>query len=575
MPDLADKAIAWVREQKALAPEQPFFVYFAPGATHEPHHVPAEWADRYKGRFDHGWDAQREQTFARQQQLGVIPADAELTRRHDEIPAWEDMDDQLKPVLAREMEVYAGFLEYADHHIGRVIDALADLEILGDTLVYYIIGDNGASAEGTLQGCFNAAGIVNGPGLETVAYLRERIDKLGTPEAYNHYAVGWAHAMCTPYQWTKQVGSHWGGTRNGTIVHWPTHIQAKGELRHQFTHVIDVAPTVLEAAGLPEPTIVHGVTQEPMQGTSMAYSFNDADAAERHQTQYFEMFCNRGIYHQGWSAVTKHRTPWAAGVAKIQPLSDDTWELYDGNADWTQAHNLAAEQPEKLAELQRLFLLEATRYNVFPLDDRVWERLNPDIAGRPTLVQGDTQVLFQGMGRLNENCVLNIRNKSHTITAELAIPDQDARGVIVNQGGTTGGWTLYVKDGRLCYGYSFIGLEHTTIAADTPVPAGDHQVRAEFAYDGGGLGKGGTVTLYVDGQQAGSGRVPRTHPLSFSLDETTDVGRDTGAPVTGDYPAGDNAFTGTVNWVRLDLGTDSHDHLIDPHDLLHLAMTKQ
>jgi arylsulfatase A-like enzyme len=575
MSDLADKAIAWVREQKALAADQPFFVYFAPGATHEPHHVPAEWADRYKGRFDHGWDAQREQTFARQQQLGVIPTDAELTRRHDEIPAWEDMDEELKPVLAREMEVYAGFLEYADHHIGRLIDALQGLEVLDDTLVFYIIGDNGASAEGTLQGCFNAAGIVNGPGLETVEYLRERIDKLGTPEAYNHYAVGWAHAMCTPYQWTKQVGSHWGGTRNGTIVHWPTRIQRKGELRSQFTHVIDVAPTVLEAAGLPEPTIVHGVTQEPIQGTSMAYSFNDADAAERHQTQYFEMFCNRGIYHQGWTAVTKHRTPWAAGVAKIQPLSDDTWELYDGNADWTQAHNLASEQPEKLAELQRLFLLEATRYNVFPLDDRVWERLNPDIAGRPTLVQGDTQVLFQGMGRLNENCVLNIRNKSHAVTAELAVPDQDAAGVIINQGGTTGGWTLYVTDGRLCYGYSFCGFEHTTITADTPLPAGAHQVRAEFAYDGGGLGKGGAVTLYVDGRQVASGHVPRTHPLSFSLDETTDVGRDTGAPVTPDYPAGDNAFTGTVNWVRLDLGDDSHDHLIDAHDLLHLAMTKQ
>jgi arylsulfatase A-like enzyme len=304
MDDLADKAIQWIRQANSLQPDQPFFMYFAPGATHTPHHVPKEWADRYKGRFDDGWDRLRERTFARQKELGVIPPDCELTKRHDEIPAWDEMDDELKPVLAREMEVYAGFMEYADHHVGRLIDTLDQLGILDDTLVFYIIGDNGASAEGSLRGAFNGMAIVEAPDIESNDFLRDHIDQLGTPTSYNHYAVGWAHAMCTPYQWTKQVASHWGGTRNGTILHWPSGIAAKGELRNQFCHVIDVAPTVLESTGVPEPTEVHGVTQVPMHGTSMRYTFAGADEPERHQTQYFEMMGNRGIYHNGWSAVT-------------------------------------------------------------------------------------------------------------------------------------------------------------------------------------------------------------------------------------------------------------------------------
>ncbi|MFJ3405616.1 sulfatase-like hydrolase/transferase [Promicromonospora sp. NPDC090134] len=576
MPDLADHAIGWVQQQKALTPEQPFFMYFAPGATHEPHHVPKEWIEKYRGEFDRGWDVQREETFARQKELGVIPADAVLTERHDEIPAWDDMDEALKPVLARQMEVYAAFLEYADHHTGRLIDALERQGVLENTLVFYIIGDNGASAEGTITGCYNAAGIVNGPGLETTDYLLERIDELGGPKAYNHYAVGWAHAMDTPYQWTKQVASHWGGTRNGTIVHWPAGISARGDVRPQFCHVTDVAPTILDVAGLPEPISVNGVQQEPMHGQSMRYSFDEATAPERHTTQYFEMFVNRGIYHNGWSAVTKHRTPWAAGVAKVQDISDDVWELYDGSTDWTQAHDLAAEHPEKLEELQRLFLLEANRYNVFPLDDRVWERLNADIAGRPSLVVGSTQTLFPGMGRLNENCVVNTRNRSHSVTAEVTIPDAGADGVILNQGGTTGGWSLYVKNGRLTYAYSFCGFEITHIAAAKSLESGEHQVRAEITYDGGGLGKGTDVTLFVDGEPVGTGRVERTHPLSFSLDETTDVGVDTGAPVTSDYPIGRaNAFRGDIAWVRIDIGDDSHDHHIDPADIYRVAMIKQ
>jgi arylsulfatase A-like enzyme len=369
--------------------DKPFFVYFAPGATHAPHHVRPEWSDRYKGRFDQGWDRLREETLARQKELGVIPPDAELTARPAEIPAWDDMPAELRPVLARQMEVYAGFLEHTDHHVGRLVDALADLEVLNDTLVYYIVGDNGASAEGGLAGCFNELISLNGAAaLETPEFMAARIDKFGTPEAYNHYAVGWAHAMDTPYQWTKQVASHWGGTRNGTIVHWPNGFSARGEVRSQFCHVIDVAPTVLEVAGLPEPTVVNSVQQQPLQGTSMAYSFDHPDAAERHETQYFELACNRGIYHQGWTAVTRHSIPWDFH-AQLPSLDDDVWELY-GPEDWTQAHDLASEQPEKLAELQRLFLLEAGKYNVFPLDDRRVERFNADLAGRPQLIRGQS-----------------------------------------------------------------------------------------------------------------------------------------------------------------------------------------
>jgi arylsulfatase A-like enzyme len=371
MSDLADRTIAWVRQQKALTPDQPFFVYFAPGATHVPHHVPKEWADRYKGKFDQGWDALREQTFARQKELGVIPADCELTARHQEIPAWDDMPAELKPVLARQMENYAGFLEYTDHHVGRLIDALADLDVLDNTLVYYIIGDNGASAEGTLTGTFNGMiGPNGGDDLQSTQFLLDRIDKIGGPESYPHYAVGWAHAMCSPYQWTKQVASHWGGTRNGTVVHWPRGIQARGQIRHQFHHVIDVAPTVLEATGLPEPEQVHGVTQDPMHGVSMAYSFDHADAPERRETQYFEMFCNRGIYHKGWSAVTKHRTPWNFSHIET-PFDDDVWELYDGSVDWTQrrpvhtdagqAARVAAAVPDPGGQVQRVLCQNSYR----------------------------------------------------------------------------------------------------------------------------------------------------------------------------------------------------------------------
>jgi arylsulfatase A-like enzyme len=573
--DMTDQAIDWIKQQKALMPDKPFFIYFAPGATHAPHHVRPEWSDRYKGAFDDGWDALRDRTLARQKELGVIPADAELTARPEEIPAWDDMPDDLKPVLARQMEVYAGFLEHTDHHVGRLVDSLSELEILENTLVYYIVGDNGASAEGTPTGCFNEMVVLNGAaGVETTEFMVSRIDDFGTPDAYNHYAVGWAHAMDTPYQWTKQVASHWGGTRNGTIVHWPRGFTSRGGIRPQFHHVIDIAATVLDAAGLPEPVSVNGVQQQPLHGVSMLYSFDDAGAEDRRTTQYFEMFCNRGIYHDGWTAVTRHSIPWV--VTQMPSFDDDVWELY-GPDDWTQAHDLADEQPEKLAELQRQFIIEAGKYNVLPLDDRRFERFNPDLAGRPQLVHGTSQLLFGRMGRLSENSVVVIKNKSHSITAQIDVPESGANGVIIAQGGAFGGFALYAKDGRPAYCYNLFGLQQFKTYGGAAIPAGEHQVRMEFTYDGGGLGKGGDVRLYVDGEQVGEGRVEGTVPMVFSADETTDVGSDTATPVSDDYGPKDSAFTGNVQWVQIDLdaAAEDTDHLISPEERLRVAMARQ
>jgi arylsulfatase len=569
--DLADRAITWVRQQQALTPDKPFFMYFAPGATHAPHHVPKEWSDKYKGKFDEGWDVLREQMLSRQKALGVVPENAELTARHDEIPAWDDMPAELKPVLARQMEIYAGFLEQTDHEIGRVVDAIDDLGALDNTLIYYIIGDNGASAEGTPTGSFNEMCTLNGlAGIETTEFLLSKIDDFGTPKAYNHYAVGWAHALCGPYQWTKQVASHWGGTRNGTIVHWPKGIAAKGETRDQFHHVIDVAPTILEAANIPAPTIVNSIQQAPLEGVSMMPTLRDGDAPENHVVQYFEILGNRGIYHKGWTAVTKHRTPWLF----TQPaLDDDVWELY-GPDDWTQAHDLAAENPQKLAELQRLWLIEATKYNVLPIDDRSFQRLNADTAGRPKLINGDRQTLFSGM-RLVESCVVNIKNKSHSVTAFVTAPEGGATGVVVSQGGRVGGWCLYAHEGRLRYCYNFFGIEYFFVTADEPIPAGDHQLRMEFTYDGDGMGKGGDVTLYYDGRSVGTGRVERTEPMAFSADEACDVGSDTGSPTSTDYGPHGNGFNGTIDRVIVDIGQDSHDHLVSAEDRFNIAMSRQ
>ena len=573
--DMTDHAIEWVRQQKALMPDKPFFVYWAPGATHAPHHVPEEWSAKYRGRFDDGWDALRERTLARQRALGVIPPDAELTARHKEIPAWDEMPDDLKPVLARQMEVYAGFLEHTDHHFGRLIDAVEELGVLDDTLIFYIIGDNGASAEGTPRGTFNELMTLNGVlDVETTEFMAERIDAFGGPGAFNHYAVGWAHAMDTPYQWTKQVASHWGGTRNGTIVHWPGGIAARGQIRQQFHHVIDVAATVLDAAGLPEPQEVNGAAQMPMHGMSMRYTFDDPAAPDRRRTQYFEMFVNRGIYHEGWTAATRHSIPWL--VAAMPDIAEDEWELY-GPDDWTQAHDIAAERPDKLAELQRLFMIEATRFNVFPLDDRRVERFNSDLAGRPVLVRGRSQLLFRGMKRLSEGSVVNIKNKSHAVTAEVVVPDGGGHGALIAQGGRYGGWSLYLHEGRLAYCYNTFGVQLAKIYSDAVVEPGEHQVRMEFTYDGGGLGRGGDVALFIDGRPAGTGRVERTVPMVFSADETTDLGEDTGTSVSDDYEPRSSSFNGRVRWVQTDLAeaAEDADHLISPDERLRVAMARQ
>jgi arylsulfatase len=574
--DLADHAVAWVRQQKALMPDKPFFMYFAPGAAHAPHQVPKPWIERYRGAFDDGWDALRERILARQKELGVVPPETELSARPEEIPAWEDMPDPLKPILARQMEVFAGFLEHADHHVGRLVDTLEELEVLEDTLVYYIVGDNGSSAEGTPKGTFNELFVFNGAAhLETPEFLASKIDDFGGPEAFNHFAVGWAHATDTPYQWTKQVASHWGGTRNGTIVHWPRGIEARGEVRAQFHHVIDVAPTILEAARIPAPTFVNGIQQRPMHGTSMRYCFDHGDAGERRETQYFECVCNRGIYHKGWTAVTRHSTPWVPGA--LPPVDDDVWELYDTTTDWSQARDLAAEHPDRLADLQRLFLIEAVKYNVLPLDDRRVERFDAELAGRPQLVRGTSQLLFGDMGRLSESSLLNVKNRSHAVTAQFRVPDGGASGVLVAQGGAFGGWALYLHERRPKYCYNLFGMTRFHVEGAEPVPAGEHQLRMEFAYDGGGLGKGGTVTLYLDGEQVGDGRVEGTVPMIFSVDETADVGRDAGTAVSADYIAERSAFTGAVDWVQIDVDAAAADpdHLISAEQRLRIAMARQ
>jgi arylsulfatase len=571
--DLADRTIAWIRQQKTLAPDKPFFAYFAPGATHAPHHAPTEWIDRYRGHFNRGWDVLREETFARQRALGVIPTDAELTARPEEIPAWDDIDDELKPVLARQMEVFAGFLSHTDHHVGRLVDALVDLEILEDTLVLYLIGDNGASAEGTPHGTFNELLVFNqSMDLETTEFLKAHIDQFGTPAANNHYAVGWAHATCTPYQWTKQVASHFGGTRNGMVAHWPNGFSAKAERRAQFHHVTDIAPTVLEAAGIPAPTFVHGIQQMPLHGVSMRYCFDDADAPGRHETQYFEIVCNRGIYHNGWTAVTRHSIPWLA--AETPAFDDDTWELYDTNTDWSQAQDLAAEHPDKLRDLQRLFLIEAVKYGALPLDDRRVERFLAVIAGRPELITGNSQLLYGGMGRLSESSVINTKNTSHSVTADIEVPDGAPSGVCIAQGGAFGGWSLYLLEGRPTYCYNLFGITRSFIRGADPVGVGPHQVRAEFAYDGG-LGGSATVTLFVDGTPVGDGRLDRTTPLVYSYDETTDVGCDNGSTVSDEYEESASRFPGVVNWVEIDVGVDDADHIISADERWRVSMARQ
>jgi len=549
--DLANRAISWVRAQHSLTPDRPFFMYFAPGATHAPHHVPREWADRYKGRFDAGWDSYREQTLARQIRLGVVPAGTKLAPKPAAVRDWDTLSADEKRLFARQMEVYAGFGEETDHEVGRLVAALEDLGVMDDTVFIYIAGDNGASAEGGPAGMFNEMSFFNGVP-EALPEVLGKLDEWGGPETFPHYAIGWAVAGDTPCAYAKQVASDCGGTLDGMVIRWPKGIKARGEVRGQFHHVIDIAPTVLELAGLPEPRSVNGTPQRPMEGTSLAYTFADAQAQSRHGTQYFEIAGNRAIYHDGWLARVVHRAPWEQTPRAT--LEADSWELYDRNADFSLSQDVAAKYPQKLAELKQLFLAEAVKYDVLPIDDRSIERLDPAVAGRPDLMGGRTTLtLYDGMTGMLENAFINVKNRSSSITAEVEIPAGGANGVILAQAGRFGGWSLYFKDGRPAYAYNWIGRETYTVASAQPVPAGRAEVKLDFAYDGGGRGKGGTATLLVNGQRVAEGRIAHTNPIMFSLDEAADVGVDEGTPVTEAYTAAGSRFTGRIRKVTVEV----------------------
>jgi arylsulfatase A-like enzyme len=549
--DMTNQAIGWMQAQHSLTPDKPFFVYFATGALHAPHHVPKEYIDRYTGKFDQGWDALRDQTFAKQKQMGVIPATAELTKRPKEIPSWDSQTPEQKKLEARQMETFAGFAEHTDEQVGRLVDALQEMGALDNTLFIYIVGDNGASAEGGPEGAYNEMMALNGI-IGNASQMMNHIDDWGSPNTFPHYAIGWAWAGDTPFQWTKQIASHYGGTTNGVVIHWPERIKAKGEIRPQFSHVVDIAPTVLEAASLPFPKMVNGTEQLPFDGPSMVYTFDDAKAKDRHTTQYFEMFGNRAIYHDGWVACTRHSIPWL--MVPLPPLKDDVWELYNVDEDFSEANNLAAKNPEKLKELQGLFMKEAEKYHVLPIDDRRAERFNAAIAGRPDLIGDRTSLtVYPGMIGITENAFINIKNRSYSITGDVELPDGNANGVIISQAGRFGGWTLYMKAGKLHHEYNFFGLEHTNIASSKSIPAGKHTVKYEFVFDGGKPGADGQSILYVDGQKVAEGKIPKTQPYAFSADEGVDVGVDNETPVSNDYKERDNKFTGTIKKITVDV----------------------
>jgi arylsulfatase len=557
--DLADHAISWIRQQHSLAPDKPFFAYYAPGLTHAPHHAPKDWIAKFKGQFDQGWDKVREETFARQKQMGIIPANAQLTSRPKEIPAWDSLNADQKRLYARMMEVYAGSLAFCDSNIGRVIDAVKETGEMDNTLIVYIQGDNGASGEGTLQGLANEIGVAANGVEETIPYLLSIMDELGGPLTYNHYPVGWAHAMDTPFQWTKQVASHFGGTRNDLVISWPKRIKQTGELRAQFSSVIDIAPTILEATGVKEPTMINGVKQTPMEGTSLVYSFDDAKTATRHQSQYFELIANRGIYDNGWMAnTTPLKLPWAK-VSLDAPAHDPDdfqWELYNVAEDFSQANNLAAENPAKLKELQAVFDREAKKYNVYPLDASFAERA--DVSIRPSLTRGrSTFTYYPGTIRIPEGAAPDLKNKSYAITAEVETPEGGAEGVLITQGGRFGGWGMLVIDDKPMFVHAFSNQpQHKyRIASNENLSAGKHTIHFDFKYDGPGMGKSGTGTLSVDGKEVAQGKIERTIPTRVSLDETMDVDEDTGTPVIEDYvDKMPFQFTGTLKNVVIELG---------------------
>ncbi len=543
--NLADKAIEYIHQQKSATPDRPFFIYYAPGATHAPHHVPQAWIDKFKGQFDQGWDKYREETYARQLKLGIIPAGTKLTPRPAEIPAWDSLSADQKKVAARLMEAFAAFTAQTDFEVGRVLDSVRDIGQADNTLVMWEIGDNGASMEGTLNGVFNEMVSLNGQ-QEDTAYILAHLDEIGGPKSYNHFPVGWAWAMNTPFQWGKQVASHFGGTRNPLVVSWPERIKQSG-IRTQFHDVIDVVPTILESAGIEAPVEVNGVWQKPIEGVSMVYSFDDARAKSHRGTQYFEMLGNRALYHDGWIAVARHgRLPWV--TAGSFDFAADKWELYNIDEDFSEANDVAAKYPEKLRELQDMFWGEAAKYNVLPLDDRFAERADPSL--RPSLIAGQTHfTYFAGAYRIPESSSANIKNKSHVIAATI---DGPGDGVLVAAGGTVGGYTLFVKGGKPTYEYNWFGMHRYRITSSDLLPAGKSTIRVEFAYDGGGIAKGGTVTMYLDDKKVGEGRVDKTIFGRFSADETFDTGLDTGSPVSDQYAA-PFRFEGKLDKILIDI----------------------
>jgi len=546
--NLADQAIAWMGQQKSVTPSRPFFVYYAPGAIHAPLQAPKAWISKFKGQFDTGWDRYRETTFERQKKLGVIPKDAKLTPRPKEIPAWDSLNPDEKRVAARMMEVAAGYMAQTDHEIGRVVDAIGAMGQLDNTLVVFIAGDNGASLQGDLLGEFSIQATGNGVHEKTADVLA-RLDEIGSESSSPQYPLGWAWAGSTPFQWGKQFASHLGGTRAPLVVHWPSRIKDKGASRAQYHHLIDIVPTLLEAALVPAPSSVNGVPQMPMDGVSMLYSADRAAAPDRRTTQYYETFANRSIYHEGWMAgVRGGRVPW---VSTGEPDMDkQTWELYQISLDYSQALDLAASRPDMLKQMQELFLKEARRFQVLPLDPRSSERLSPAL--RPGLTPGQTVFTYYGPTlNLFDALAPPVRNRSHAITAEIVLPKAGAEGVIVAAGSRMGGYSLFVKDARLHYTYNLGGLEWTTLISPEPLSPGPATVSLRFHYDGGGRGKGGTATLEVNGRKVTEKRIPRTATTHFSWTETFDIGEDEGTPV-GEYPRL-FPFTGEIKKVTVEV----------------------
>lgn len=546
--DLADHAIRMIRASKAVAPQRPFFVYFATGATHAPHQVPKDWIERFKGKFDGGWDVYRQETFERQKKLGVIPQSAKLTPRPDSLAAWDSLPENERRVYARMMEVFAAFTAHTDHEVGRLIDAIDQLGELENTLVIYMAGDNGSSAEGGLNGLLNEMTFFNGIP-EPLDAKMDALDSLGGEKHYNHFPAGWAWAMDTPFQWTKQIASHFGGTRNGLAIAWPKRIKARGEIRDQFHHVIDIAPTILELIGIEAPTEFNGIAQKPIEGISMAYTFDDASAPDHRTTQYFEMLGNQGIYHDGWMASAIRGVPW---LSENTPgdLLEMPWELYHVDEDFSQAVDLAKQEPEKLQELVKLFFAEAARYDVLPLDDRKTERLNVD--NRPSLTQGRKEFVYPNRLRLPEGASPDLKHRTHEIIADTNIPDAGAEGMLITQGGRFAGYGLYLKDNKLVYYYNLVGVDRYSITSDKAVPKGDVMLKVVYTTDSEKPFAGAEIALFANGEAIGSGRVEKSIPNRVTLDETLDIGFDTGTPVSEEYTL-PFEFTGTLRSVKIQL----------------------